>query len=146
MNGPVLTGINLVAADVEASVAFYRRLGAEIPDSAIWRTASGPHHVTVPMPSGFSLEIDSRALAGVYDGGYEPGRAGGQAMIGWSVETREQVDALFADLTGAGHKGLQPPWDAFWGGRACVIEDPDGHHVGIQSPPSDAHRSAPPEI
>jgi catechol 2,3-dioxygenase-like lactoylglutathione lyase family enzyme len=38
--------INIGSSDPEAAIEFYRRLGVEIPESAIWRTASGGHHVS----------------------------------------------------------------------------------------------------
>lgn len=44
MSKPILNQINLVCGDVNASIAFYRRLGMEIPDAAVWRTPSGAHH------------------------------------------------------------------------------------------------------
>ena len=41
---------------------------------------------------------------------------------------------MYADLTGAGYRGQQPPYDAFWGARYAVVEDPDGNAVGLMSP------------
>ncbi len=147
MSGPVLNGINLVAADLDATLAFYRRLGIEIPEDAIWRTGTGIHHVTVAMPGGLSLEFDSEALAAVYDGGFDAGTAGsGRMLIGFSVSNRDDVDALHADLVAAGYASLQAPWDAFWGARAAVVADPDGNHVGLQSPADAERRTAPPAL
>ncbi len=40
----VMKQLDLVVRDMEASIAFYRAAGVEIPESAIWRTASGAHH------------------------------------------------------------------------------------------------------
>ena len=37
--------IDIVAHDMAATLAFYRGLGVEIPDEAIWRTSTGIHHV-----------------------------------------------------------------------------------------------------
>lgn len=65
---PTLDQINIVSSDVEASVAFYRRLGVQIPESRIWRTASGAHHVGASSAEGASavdLDIDSVAFAHV---------------------------------------------------------------------------------
>jgi len=42
---------------------------------------------------------------------------------GWNVR----------DLVEHGAVGQQPPWDAFWGARYAVVEDPDGNAVGIMS-------------
>jgi catechol 2,3-dioxygenase-like lactoylglutathione lyase family enzyme len=50
-----LDQIDLVSADPEASLEFYRRLGVEIPDEAVWRTGTGVHHIDVTLPSGVIL-------------------------------------------------------------------------------------------
>jgi len=49
-------------------------------------------------------------------------------------------------MTGAGHRGLREPHDAFWGARYAILEDPDGIAVGLMSPVSDDKRSAPPQV
>ena len=57
-----------------------RRLGLEIPDSSVWRTASGAHHVNLHLPNGLSLDLDSSALAARYNAGWrETGAAVGAA-------------------------------------------------------------------
>jgi hypothetical protein len=44
----------------------------------------------------------------------------------------------------AGYVGQQPPYDAFWGARYAIVEDPDGNPGGRMSPLDPARRSAPP--
>ena len=56
------------------------------------------------------------------------------------------MDRLHAKLTALGHPSAQPPWDAFWGARYAIVEDPDGTHVGIMSPSDPARRRAPPAL
>ncbi len=56
----VFDQINLVVRNVEASVAFYRRLGVEIPDTAIWRTPSG--FTTSPSASLATSTLASTAM------------------------------------------------------------------------------------
>jgi catechol 2,3-dioxygenase-like lactoylglutathione lyase family enzyme len=112
---PILEGLNLIVRDVEAAVAFYRRLGLKIRESAIWRTESGAHHVEIPMPGGLNLDLDSQQLAKSYNAGWSPG--GARSVIGFSLPTREAVDERYTELTRAGYKGLQPPYDTFWGAR-----------------------------
>ena len=58
---------------------------------------------------------------------------------------RDTVDRLYADVTGAGHPGVQPPFDAFWGGRYAIVADPDGNQVGLMSPIDEARKTWPPE-
>ena len=144
---PDLNQIDLVARDMEATLAFYRALGVEIPEQAIWRTASGVHHVDVPMPGGTIVHFDSPALARVYDRGWrEPSGPGTRIVLSFRLPTREDVDRTYARLTALGHPSAQPPYDAFWGSRFAIVEDPDGTHVGIMGPPDPSRRSAPPEI
>ena len=49
------------------------------------------------------------------------------------MATREAVDERFDALTRDGYRGLQPPFDAFWGARYAIIEDPDGVSIGLTS-------------
>jgi catechol 2,3-dioxygenase-like lactoylglutathione lyase family enzyme len=142
---PKLDQINIVSGNPEASIAFYRRLGLEIAERSIWRTASGIHHVTASGVMG--LDIDSIAFAQRWNIGWH-GRQDlkGRVVVGFSLPSRGAVDAAYGNLTAAGHVGLQEPYDAIWGARYAVVEDPDGIAVGLMSPVSPDHRSPPPKI
>ncbi len=140
----VFNQVNLVVKDMARTLAFYRRLGVEIPESNIWKTPSGIHHVSIGGAGGVDMEFDSQALARRYNRGYEAER--GRVLLGFSLPSREAVDELFEALVTHEHQALQPPYDAFWGARYAIVEDPDGNPVGLMSPSDDAHRSAPPEI
>ncbi len=142
-----LNQLDLVVRDMEASIAFYRALGVEIPETAIWRTKTGAHHVDLTMPGGFTLHFDSAALAKEYDRGWrEPTGSGTRNVVGFRVASREDVDRIHAELVALGHPSAQPPYDTFWGARYAIVEDPDGNHVGIMSESDPARRSAPPDI
>jgi hypothetical protein len=127
---------------------FYRRLGIEIPESAIWRTASGVHHVSAIRGGDEpTLDLDSAAFAQVWNTGWAGAAAlAGRMVVGFGVASREAVDNTYADMTGAGYAGLQPPFDAFWGARYAVIEGPDGVAVGIMSPVFPDKRTPPPAV
>jgi len=142
---PILNGLNLVVRDMDATIAFYRQLGLDIPDANIWCTDSGVHHVEVSTPDGLDLDFDSEPLATQYDAGWIPDTAA-RAIMSFSVATRDEVDERFAEMTAAGYAGQQPPYDAFWGARYAIVEDPDGNHVGLMSPVDPARKSAPPSV
>lgn len=135
-DGPALDQINLVVADMEATVKFYRRLGLSIPDTAPEFQA---HHRTAHLAGGIDLDFDSIRFVRHWDKGWRTGAG----VIGFKVDSRERVDALYADLTTAGYTGQQEPYDAFWGARYAIVEDPDGNAVGIMSPVDPERRSAP---
>ena len=132
--GPRPDQLNLVVANMDASVAFYRRLGLSIPDiDPAWQG----HHRTVEAGDGVVLDLDSEEFARRWNGGWD----GERVVIGFKIETRQGVDELYEDLTHAGHPGQQEPYDAFWGARYAVVGDPDGNPVGLMSRVDPARRS-----
>jgi catechol 2,3-dioxygenase-like lactoylglutathione lyase family enzyme len=150
MSRVILNQVNIVCGDPAASVAFYRRLGVDISDPAIWRTPTGIHHVGAadqPEDQATHLDLDSTAFAQLWNTGWA-GRDDlrGRVVVGFRAPTRSAVDDIFRDMTGAGYRGLQAPYDAFWGARYAVIEDPDGVAVGLMSPIAPDRKSAPPRV
>lgn len=142
-----LDQFDLVSADPEASLEFYRHLGVEIPDDAIWRTETGVHHIDVTLPSGMILHIDSVALADHYDTGWRGQRPAGPSIIlNFKVNDRSHVDESYERMLEHGYSAAQPPSDAFWGARYAIIVDPDGNHVGIMSPSDRTAATAPPNL
>lgn len=139
-DSPVLDQLNLVVRNMQASTDFYRRLGLDIQDrDPGW----DEHHRTLPGGGDLDLDLDSAAFARHWCRGWTAGRTG--VVIGFRVRSRESVDRLYAELTGAGHRGLQAPYDAFWGARYAIVEDPDGQAVGLMSASDSSRRTPPPD-
>jgi len=133
--------IDLVVSDVGATVAFYRKLGVEVPEEAVWEQGGRAHHVEVKMPNGAAIGFDSPELTRAYDSEWPEGATG--SILTFSVSDRETVDKRYAEMVGGGAVGHMPPTDAFWGARFAIVDDPDGNHVGIMSPSDEAHASVP---
>src|SRR5262245_49812468 len=109
---PNLDQVDFVARDMDATIAFYRALGVDIPESAIWRTPSGVHHVDLTTPGGFTLHFDSPALAKVYNRGWRPPTGtGSRTVLTFHVDSREDVDRIHGEVTRLGHRTSQPPYD-----------------------------------
>jgi catechol 2,3-dioxygenase-like lactoylglutathione lyase family enzyme len=137
---PVFDQVNVVVGDMDATVAFYRRLGLTVPDEGPWDA----YHRSASVPAGLDLDFDLVSFATKWNAGARTDAPRG-VVLGFKVQTREAVDRVHADMTGAGYTSQQEPYDAFWGSRYAIIEDPDGNAVGIMSPMDDAFRSQPPE-
>lgn len=141
-----LDQVNIVVGDMDASADFYARLGLVIDrGDPLWAS----HHCNAgevdahgrEPTTGADVDLDSTAFAAVWNQGW-PGGTG--VVLGFRTTDRDEVDRLHAELTAAGHSSQQEPYDAFWGARYAVVEDPDGHAVGLMSPSDPAMRSAPP--
>lgn len=141
---PVLKQLDLVVTDMEKTLAFYRLLGLDIP-ADVTLQPWGLDDVEVTMANGFELAFDSFAMAEHYNAGARR-PAAGSSVLGFSVPSREAVDALHDTVASAGHPVAQAPYDAFWGARYAIVVDPDGQHVGPMSPIDPARRRAPPNL
>ena len=116
--------LGLIASDMEATAAFYRRLGWNFPE------VGDEPYVEVTLDTGLRISINSVEMMKQIEGHYvEP--AGQKMGVAFLCESPAEVDAKYAELTGAGYKGRKEPWDAFWGQRYAQIEDPDGNAVDL---------------
>jgi catechol 2,3-dioxygenase-like lactoylglutathione lyase family enzyme len=140
---PVLDQINLVVGDMDASAEFYRLLGVAIPDrDPLW----DDDHRSADVPGGIDLDLDSERFAAKWNVGF-PGSQGRRGLVlGFKVSDRDDVDRLYDTVITAGYQSQQAPYDAFWGARYAIVEDPDGNAVGIMSPIDANRRSAPPDL
>ncbi|NEB80919.1 glyoxalase [Streptomyces sp. SID14478] len=113
-----MDAIGVSTTDLAASLAFYRRLGLAFPEGA-----EQLPHVEAEATGGIRLMFDP-------DGsGENTGR--GRIALAFHCGDAAGVDATYAELTGAGYHGEAKPWDAVWGQRYAVVQDPDGNQVDL---------------
>lgn len=124
---PRLDAIGITTADLAASLAFYRfYFGLDIPAGA----DSAPH-VEVTLPNGQRILWDTEDVIRSFDPGWTGSQGGDRVGLAFVCDTPAEVDAVYADLTGAGYQGHLKPWDAVWGQRYAVVLDPDGCAVSL---------------
>lgn len=118
-----LDALGVVAADLDASLAFYRCLGLEF-------TAFGEGHHEATMPNGFRLMIDSVATIESFST-HEPSVGGRNVALAFGCDSPAGVDAAFAAVTKAGAAVKEAPFDAPWGQRYATVLDPDQNPVDL---------------
>lgn len=136
--------INLLVNDMAASLEFYRLLELDVSDAFEWPAGSGAEHVDdMRSDGGCYMALDNYPMARIWNSEFEPGRSRGNVVIGLMVETRADVDRLYAAVKAAGHPVGQEPYDAFFGSRYAIVIDPDGNQVGLKSPIEDDRKYVP---
>ncbi len=126
---PRLDAISLVARDLPATLAFYRRLGLEIPADA-----DSTAHVEIVLSGGLRLLIDPASTVAGFDPSFDPDADLGGSSLAFACADPAEVDRVHADLIAAGHHSHLEPFDAVWGQRYATVLDPDGNGVDLFAP------------
>jgi uncharacterized glyoxalase superfamily protein PhnB len=121
---PELNAIGVVASDMARSIAFYRLLGLDVPETP------DEGHVEASLPSGFRLMLDSEETLRSFRPDWTRA-TGNQLALAFECESPARVDEVYARVTAAGFQGEKEPWDAFWGQRYAQLQDPDGVPVDL---------------
>jgi catechol 2,3-dioxygenase-like lactoylglutathione lyase family enzyme len=118
--------IGMVVADMAATLAFYRRLGLDVPDGAETQP-----HVEVALPNGMRLAWDTVETIRSFEPDWVLPTGPNRISIAFGCDNPAEVDKVYAELVTAGHHGHREPWDAFWGQRYATVDDPDGNAVDL---------------
>jgi catechol 2,3-dioxygenase-like lactoylglutathione lyase family enzyme len=121
--------IEVVVEDMARSLAFYRRLGLDVPAGA-----DGEQHVEVGLPGGLKLAFDTVETIRSFNPSWTPATGGPRMGLAFGCDSPPEVDKLYGELVAAGYEGHKEPWDAFWGMRYALLHDPDGNGVDLFCP------------
>lgn len=119
---PRFTMVVLLVRDIPRALDFYTRLGVSFPAGAEKRS-----DVQVPLGDEHQLVLTTTFERLIPD--REPRRGGSSVVLEFFVEGNEAVDAKYAELVGAGHRGRREPFLTPFGAYMCMVDDPDGNTI-----------------
>jgi catechol 2,3-dioxygenase-like lactoylglutathione lyase family enzyme len=119
-----LNAIGVVVSDMRRSIAFYRLLGVDVPDTP------GEGHVDTFLPNGVRFMLDAEEVVRSFRPEWSRER-GNQVALAFECGNAAEVDDLYASAVAAGFDGEKEPWDAPWGQRYAQLADPDGVPVDL---------------
>lgn len=120
--------IGITVHNMAESLRFYRLLGLDIPQDH-----EGESYVEVITPNGYRISWNTvEMVKGIDPSWTEP--TGHRMGLAFKCSSPAEVDALYHAVTGAGYTGHKPPWDAYWGQRYAVVNDPDGNLIDLFAP------------
>jgi predicted lactoylglutathione lyase len=120
-----LAMVGLVVADMRRSLEFYRRVGLDIPPDE-----DEKRFVMHRMPSGVRIFFDTVFFPDNDPARRPAPRGSYNISLEFYAGSRDDVDRLYAELTGFGYVGRRPPWKSA-GPYAAIVEDPDGNPILI---------------
>jgi catechol 2,3-dioxygenase-like lactoylglutathione lyase family enzyme len=113
----------LVVADMAASVAFYRKLGVDLPDEF-------DGHVEGALPGGIRMMFDTIDIVQSFSE-WSPPSGGHRIGLAFLCDSPADVDDTHAGLVADGAPSHVDPFDAPWGQRYATVLDPDGNPVDL---------------
>lgn len=121
-----LNAVGVNAKNIEESVKFYTLLGFKFDEFA-----PGEDHVEAMQDSGIKLMIDSfESVVGIL--GEEP-RPSNHSSFALEFDTPMELNQIVEKLKEHGFKPFKEPWDAFWGQRYAIVQDPSGYLIDLYS-------------
>ena len=124
---PQLNAIGIVASDMARSIAFYRLLGLDVPETP------GEGHVDTFLPNGVRFMLDTEDVVRSFRPDWTRA-TGNQLGIAFECVSTAEVNETYRRAVDAGFHGEKEPWDAFWGQRYAQLVDPDGVPVDLYAP------------
>ena len=91
---PQLNALGIVVSDMARSIAFYRLLGLDVPET------QGEGHVDAFLPNGVRLMLDTEETVLSFRPDWKRER-GNQLGLAFECESPAEVDAVYARVTDA---------------------------------------------
>jgi uncharacterized glyoxalase superfamily protein PhnB len=120
-----IDAVGISSSNLKETAKFYSLLGFEFPKFK----ADEDHLEPVTAPGGTRLMIDSVSMMKSILG--EPPKPGNHSSFAILYDTPAEVDAAAKKVEEAGYTVVTAPWDAFWGQRYAIVQDPDGYKVDL---------------
>jgi catechol 2,3-dioxygenase-like lactoylglutathione lyase family enzyme len=124
---PNLNALGIVTSDMARSIAFYRLLGLDVPETP------DEGHVDTFLPNGVRFMLDSEDTVRSFRPDWTR-ETGNQIGLALECESAAEVDELYERAVDADFDGEKPPWDAVWGQRYAQLRDPDSVPVDLYAP------------
>jgi catechol 2,3-dioxygenase-like lactoylglutathione lyase family enzyme len=122
--------VGIVSLDLERSLRFYRLLGLPVPDPE-----PGSPYVEVITPNGYRISWNAVSMVRKLDPKWTAPAGGERMSLAFKCDGGPaEVDSVYERMVSAGYKSLTEPWNAFWGQRYAIVEDPDGNGVSLFAP------------
>jgi uncharacterized glyoxalase superfamily protein PhnB len=120
-----IDAVGVSSSNLKETVKFYSLLGFEFPEFK----DDEDHLEPVMATGGTRLMIDSVGMiTNILGEAPKPGNHSSFAIV---YDSPGEVDAAAKKVADAGYKVVTEPWDAFWGQRYAIVQDPDGYKVDL---------------
>ena len=119
-----LDAVGVTTSNLKKTVSFYTLLGFEFP-----AFKDEEKHLEATSEGSARLMIDAKDIVKDIIG--QDPQPGNHSSFAIQYDSPEEVNMVAEKVMNAGFNVIKEPWDAFWGQRYAVVEDPDGYKVDL---------------
>ena len=120
-----VNAVSVSTTNMERSTEFYRALGFEFEPF----DEDAMHVTSVDKEGSARLMIDDvQVIREIIGEDPRPGNSSGFAI---EFNSAGEVDETAGRVAAAGFTVAKAPWDAFWGQRYAIVEDPEGYKIDL---------------
>mgnify|MGYP000716393442 CR=1 FL=1 len=120
-----LNAVGVSSKHLKRTLAFYKILRFEFPDLK----EKDQHIESINNKSSTKLMIDKVELVKEIMG--ENPKPGNHSSFAVQYDSPHEIDEVVNRLRKENFKVVKEPWDAFWGQRYAIVEDPDGYKIDL---------------
>jgi catechol 2,3-dioxygenase-like lactoylglutathione lyase family enzyme len=118
-----LNAVGVASSNITKTLEFYKLLGFEFGEPM------DDHYESLATSSSAKLMIDGKETIKDIIG--EDPKPGNHSQFAIQYNSPQEVNNAASQIQQAGFVVTKEPWDAFWGQRYAVVEDPDGYKVDL---------------
>lgn len=119
-----IDAVGVSSSNFEVTVKFYTILGFRFESFE-----KGSQHLEAERVDGARLMIDStEMIKGILGEAPKPSNHSSFAI---EYNNPEEINNIAKLLVEDNFKIVKEPWDAFWGQRYCIVQDPDGYRMDL---------------
>ena len=115
--------VGVIVEDMGRALEFYRRLGVDIPEGS-----EAKQHVEIKM-SGLTFFVTTKRVNERWDPARSDASGGYRIILEFYLETREAVDAKYAEMMGYGYESHVAPYETPFNNYFAMVNDPDGNTI-----------------
>lgn len=120
-----ISAIGVVASNLRETAKFYETLGFKFSDFP-----DDEDHIEAHTESGdVRLMIDSQKIIHEIIG--EMPHPSNTSIFAIELESSQHVNELAEKIKSVGFNVVNEPWDAPWGQRYCIVQDPFGNKIDL---------------
>lgn len=120
-----LNAVGVTSTNLQKTISFYKLLGFSFGEFL----ADEKHIESISGNNSAKLMIDTQDVVEDIIG--EVPVPGNHSSFAIEYDSDDEIDEVVSNVERLGFMVVKAPWNAFWGQRYAIVQDPDGYKIDL---------------